>query len=61
MLPQNTLGIADVFPILWDDPQNFGWGILVEFTNGNYRTRFIGDKEQAIAAAMDELRKLKFL
>ena len=57
MLPRNT--VTDIFPIQWDDPQKLGWGILVEFADGNYRTWFIGGKEQA-TAAMDELRKLIF-
>ena len=60
MLPKNTSGVTDIFPILWDHPQRLGWGILVEFADGNYRTTFIGGKEQAVAAVTDELRELKF-
>ena len=61
MLPKNTSGVTDIFPIRWDDPQKLGWGILVEFADGNYRTLFIGGKEQATFVAMDELSKLKFV
>ena len=60
MLPKNTSGVSDIFPIRWDDTQRLGWGILVEFADGSYRTTFIGGKEQAAAAVMDELRELKF-
>jgi len=31
MLPKNTSGVTDIFPIRWDNPQKLGWGILVEF------------------------------
>jgi hypothetical protein len=61
MLPKNTSGVTDIFPIRWDDPQKLGWGILVEFVDGNYRTLFIGGKEQATAAVWAELKKLKFV
>jgi len=59
MLPKNTSGVTDIFPIRWDGPQKLGWGILVEFADGNYRTWFVGGKEQATAAAMQ--MQLKFV
>ena len=59
MLPKSTSGVTDIFPIRWDDPQKLGWGILVEFADGNYRTLFVGGKEQATEAAMKV--QLKFV